>query len=367
MKFTVLKDNLKEAVLLAEKTTGRKSSLPILSAILITAEKGRITLTATNLETGIEITLPGKIEQEGRIAVPARVLSSYVGLLRDEQVEGLLEGDNLVLKTGAGRTVMRVYPADEFPLLPKTEEGHMIELPARTVRDSLRRVAVAAATSDIKPEIASILFAFTPKDLIIAATDSFRLAEAKITGTYGVSGDGMRFLLPVRSAHELVRLLDNEDGSVEAYISKGYVTFLTKRFRMVSRLTEGVYPDYERIIPTKFITEAQVKRDDVLEMLRLSSVFIGKLQDVALFVDPAGIMRVDTVNAEVGENTSHIPVEAKGETMQISFNHRYVLDGLTQLPGGDTFFGFTSASGPLLMQSKGEEGRYRYIVMPMKV
>lgn len=365
MKFTTLVENLKEGVLLAEKSTGKKTTLPVLSSILCSAEKGKITLTATNLETAVEVWVGGKVEKEGKVALPARVLSSYMSLISGDQVTFLAKGNNVDVVSQKGRTLMRGFTSDDFPLIPRQEEIGSFIVAAHLLCDSLRKVVFAAAISDIKPEISSVFLSVSPRIMTITATDSFRLAEQKLDGVFGEHASYV-VLLPVRSVNELTRLLDKEEGEVSVSIGKGQIVFLTKRFRMISRLTEGIYPDYQRIIPSSFSTEVVVSKENMLDLLRVAGLFVGKLSDIVFLVNPEKqSVEVRTVNTDIGENTTEVPAEVRGDSLQISFNYRYIMDCIQQIDG-DMMLGFTSNSGPLLVRAKNNPS-YLYVVMPMKV
>lgn len=366
MKFTCVKDNLKEAIFLVEKSAGKRTTLPVLNAILISATHSGITLTATNLETGIEVRIPGRIFTEGRVAVPARVLTAYVALVPDEQITCSAERDSMTITGSQGTTHIRGYPADDFPMLPKSKKDYTCSVPAPMVRNALSHVLVAAASSEIKPELASVLCSFSKRAFTLAATDSFRLTQKIITGSF--SGDKeVSFLLPARSAVELLRLTDTDENVMEIQVSHGQVTFMTPRFHMVSRLTEGAFPDYERIMPRTFATEVYCKTAELLNTLRLSSLFASKLNDVTLVVRPGEQSVVcETANADIGENAARISADGTGDELRVSFNYRYLLDGVSAIESEKIFLGFTSASGPLLMRNN-DDTSYVYIAMPMKV
>ena len=353
-------------MLLVEKNIGRKTTLPILSTILCSAEKGKITLTATNLETAVEVWVGGKIEREGRIAIPAHVLSSYMSLVGGEHITCSVKNKNIEFISTAGRTIIHGQSADDFPLVPQQTESVSFTIPGHVLQTSLRNVVSASSVSDIKPEIASVFMCLTHQKAIFAATDSFRLAEQQVSGVFGDKGWSQSFLLPIRSANELTRLLEREDGDVITSLGAGQVVFQTKRFRMVSRLIDGSFPDYQRIIPTTFTTEFTLSKDTILDLLRVAGVFVGKLSDVTFYVNPQEKkVEVQAQNVDVGENKVHIDTPITGKEVNITFNYRYIMDGLQNI-SGDVFFGFASPEGPLLMRSKNDSS-YFYIVMPMKV
>ncbi len=366
MKFIALKENLKDGILLVEKNAGRKTTLPILSTILCSAEKGKITLTATNLETAVEVWVGGKIEREGRIAIPARVLSSYISLVGGDQVTCSVKNGNIEFISDAGRTVIHGQAADDFPLVPQQTELERFTISGPVLQTCLRNVASASSVSDIKPEISSVFASFTHQKATFAATDSFRLAEQQVNGMFGEKGWSQSFLLPIRSVNELMRLLEREDGDVVVSLGTGQVVFQTKRFRMVSRLVEGSFPDYQRIVPVNFTTEFTLSKDTLIEMLRVAGVFVGKLSDITFHINPQEKkVEVRAQNTDVGENQLYVNTPITGKEISISFNYRYILDGLQNI-SGDVFFGFASPEGPLLMRSK-DDLSYFYIVMPMKV
>ena len=366
MKFIALRENLKDGILLVEKSTGRKTALPILSTILCSAEKGKITLTATNLETAVEVWVGGKIEREGKIAIPARVLSSYISLVGGDHITCSLKGGNVELVSAAGRTIIHGQTADDFPLVPQQKEAERFVINARQLQTSLQNVVVAASVSDIKPEIASVYSLFTSQKAVFAATDSFRLAEQQVGGVFGNKGWSLLFLLPARTAHELTRLLEGEGGDVDVCVGAGQVMFQTKRFRMVSRLVEGLFPDYQRIVPSVFVTEFTLPKDIVVDMLRIAGVFVGKLSNILFHVNPKEQkVEVRAQNIDVGENQIYANTPITGQEVTMSFNHHYIMDGLQNV-SGDVFFGFATPEGPLLIRSKNDPS-YFYIVMPMKV
>jgi DNA polymerase III subunit beta len=366
MKFTCVKDNLREAIFLGERLVGKKLALPILNAILFTAERGKITLTTTNLETGIEVWINAKIEKEGRVAIPARIISSYISSLRDEQVSFSLEGDTLVVTSGGTKTHIKTFPPDEFPLLPKVSNGELVTFPSDQVKNALSHVVMSAAVSEIKPELASILFKFDATTCKITATDSFRLAEKKIS-LPKVPTNTPYFLLPVRTALEIIKLLEGDEKEVNMNVAKNQIMITTGKFLLVSRLTEGVFPEYEKIIPSKFATEVRMKREDMLDILKVAGLFVGKLQDVTLEVDATkNTIQASTSNSEIGENTSKVTADVSGEPLRVSFNYRYLMDGISHLDSLDIIFAFASASGPLVMRNTNDTS-YLYIAMPMKV
>jgi DNA polymerase III subunit beta len=367
MEFTCVTEQFKNALLRIEKNAGKKLTLPILNAILIQAENGLITLTTTNLETGIRTQVNGNVVHPGTAAIPARTLSTYIAALHDPQVHIKSENEHIFLTTDKSSTLIKGYISDEFPTLPKVQKDTVYTLSAQDLKKALSFVIIASASTDIKPEISSVYVQFSKNCITLAATDSFRLAEYTLPGTIPTPRAHTSFLLPIRSAGELLHLLEDSDGTVEVNITNGQATFITDTFHLVTRLTEGSFPDYKQIIPTSFPTTITVKKGDVLSALRVTSLFTGKLNDVLLQVDPrTNSFTLKTAHADVGEHTSTLQAEVIGEPLQIHFNYRYILDGVQHNDAEEIFLGFSSSTGPLLIRSK-EAGFSFYVVMPMKV
>lgn len=367
MDITCVTDNLREALHLAEKNAGKHTTLPVLSAVLFQAEAGKIRLSATNLETGVEMAVQGKITKEGTLALPARIMSLYIGNLRDPHVRLVAEGNNVVITSKTGKTTIKGFMSDDFPLLPRIKEEYIVSFPSHELREALSRVVIAASLSEIKPEIASVYFILSQKEAVLVATDSFRLAEKILYGAFAPSPFSGSFLLPGKSATELVRILEKREGIVQLALTKGQFACHTPSMRMVSRLTEGTFPDYKRIIPTKFSTECTITRSDFLDALRVAGLFIGKLYDIAFDIEPKkGVVVIHSSHGDIGEQVAEIPVHVRGEPLSIHFNYRYIMDGVNHITSNELFWGFGSAAGPLVMRGGGDPS-YAYVVMPMKV
>src|SRR3989338_10821379 len=367
MKFTCIREQLRRSILLVEKSTARKITLPILGSILFSAEKGKITLTTTNLEIGTETWLSGKVLEEGKIALPARIVGAYISGLSDEHITFTSQEENIIITTASTKTLIKGYPIDDFPLLPKVKKDEEFRLPAQEVRRGLIKTVLAAATSDIKPELSSILCKFSKNALKITATDSFRLAEYTISGLFITVKNLPYILIPIRTAIERIRLLEIETGEIEVVATSGQIMIHGDRFTLISRLTEGAFPDYERIVPQKFAAEVVVEKELLVSTLRAISLFSSKLNDVSLALHVVGMsMKLKTANVDVGEYSADIPIQISGEDLEISFNHRYLFDCIQQIEGKSVFLGFSSATGPVLIKEHNGAG-YFYLAMPMKV
>lgn len=365
MKIQCINKNLKEAVIIAERNTSKNQTLPILNSILFEANKEKIKIRATNLETAVEIDVPGKIQEPGVLAVPAKTISLFLSNIGDEQIILQARKNSLFIKTNAIETTIHGYLPEDFPIFPKLESPETFNLTSPELRQGLSSVAIASSVSDIKPELASVFFNIFKNTIKIAATDSFRLAEKNLILRKLRAEKSSSFLMPQRGVSEILRLLE-KDEDIEVGVNKNQIIFSGSNYRFISRLTDGKFPDYEQIIPKNFTTTAVAKKSDVLSHLKLASVFAGKLNDLALaFNLSKKAILLNTAHSDVGEHSSVISAAVQGESVAAKFNWKYLLDGISQINNEYVEFNLNNDQSPLLVKGKGDAS-YLYLVMPMR-
>jgi len=284
MKATCLKKYFKEAVGLCEKISGKNLSLPVLSNILIDTGDNELKLSATNLELGIEIKIPAKIGKKGKIAVPANIISGFLSTFSGEESVTLeaQNNNNLLVSTDSSSTIIKGQPTDDFPILPQNKLSNSFLVPVGEFVLGLKSVWYACSTSNVKPEISSVMVVVKEKNMTFAATDSFRLAEKKIknkTGEYGP------ILIPYRTVAEIIRIFEGREGDVKISSDKNQLFMETEGVVFISRLMDGVFPDYQQIIPSKFSSDVVISKELFTNTLKTASVFSGKLCEVGLSFD----------------------------------------------------------------------------------
>ena len=364
MKATCLKKRLKDAVGLCEKATGKNLSLPALSGVMMEAKDGRVRLSATNLEIGMEASFPAKVEKEGRAVVPASVFAGFLATLPgDEKITLETRGGNLVVLAPNSSTVVKGQPADDFPVLPEVKGGREASVPASEFAGGLRAVSYAASPLDIKPEISSVLVSPSGGEaLVFAATDSFRLAEKRVRRSVP---ELENLLIPLRSVSEIIRVFDGRPDDVKIKADKNQVALEAEGVKFVSRLTDGVFPDYEQIIPAKFVADVIVDKAAFTSTLRAAAVFSGKLNEVVLNVGGAdGFMAISSSGSEAGEHAASLPAKTTGEELKMSFNHRYLFDCLPHISSREIILRFSGEGRPLVIAGV-DDPSFRYLVMPM--
>ena len=365
MKLKCLVHNLKNALSLTEKISGKNTTLPILNTVLISSKKEKLILTVTNLEVGVEIKIPAKIEKEGEVAVPAKLIYNFISNIpSSENIELESSQGNLIFTTSNSSTVIKGYPVEDFPLLPLIKEENFFSLPVEDFLLGLNAVYYAASLSEMKPEIASIyISSHKNASLTFVATDSFRLAKKNIPYTFHNFPD---VLIPYRNVLEIMRIFENENGDIKILPNKNQLFLLSERIKLITRLTEGIFPDYEEIMPKSFSTDVIIEKTLFNNSLKTASVFSGKLNEVKMeIISEKKIVKMQTSSSDSGEHTVSIPADIKGEKLKITFNHRYLVDGLRFIPYDKVFLRFNGENKPLLVTDM-KDNSFCYLVMPMK-
>lgn len=364
MKLVCTTENLKSAVMTAERFTSRHITLPILSHILCRADERKIVIIATNLEIAVEYTLTGKVQKSGTVTIAAKPITQLLHSIRDDTVSLEAKSHELTLRTPTvDATLLGLDPA-EFPTLPSFKREHSSSVMASALAQALGQVVPAASTSEFKPELAGVLFSIRGDALTLAATDSFRLAEKSISG-HEKSGDQVECIVPLRTAQELARLLPSESGeNIRINIGEHQVVFEWGALRILSRLIDGAYPPYQNIIPSSYESTLLVNREDLVKSIRLAAVFSSRLNDVTLRFSPTEL-EVASANAETGNTKARLAVKGRGASGMSVFNYRYLSDGLEAASGEHILLSLNGVAGPTLITNPADNS-FRYLVMPIR-
>ncbi|MBD3282532.1 MAG: DNA polymerase III subunit beta, partial [Candidatus Portnoybacteria bacterium] len=346
MKIICLQKNLKKGLDIAQNIVGKNLTLPILNNILLSAEKKKLKISATDLEIAITTNIPCKVDKEGSITIPSKTLVSFVNYLPDKKIEVNVKGSDAQLKCENYKSNIKGLNAKDFPIIPKIKGKPILKIKSSTFKSALDQVINFVSFSDIRPEISGILVNFNKK-LKLVATDSFRLGEKIIELKKNKSKDSFSFILPYKTAQELARILDDEDDEISITVEDNQVLFELSETKIISKLIEGNYPNYQQLISKEFETKISIDREELLKAVKLSSLFSSKINDVRIKVDPKkSKVEISSQDADLGENTSNIDAEVKGKDVEIIFNYRYILEGLNNINSKKVFLGFNGSESP---------------------
>lgn len=381
MKISCTQENLNRGLLVSSHIASKNVSLPILNNILFRAEGGVITLLATNLEIGIRCTVRGKIENEGAITLPAKLFADYVSSLPNEKIDIDLADQTLDIKCKNFETKIRGAATTEFPLIPEISKEGGWSIEVGKFREAVNQVVFATSNTEIRPEISGILMHFDGQSgkVVVAATDSYRLAEKSLSLTGRENENTRDVIVPARTMQEVLRILsvfrDIEDPEaqnlVKIYLAENQIMFSLNGVDLISRVIDGQYPDYKQIIPASYETRANFNRNELIRVVKTASLFAKPgIFDVTFGFRPgkggAGELVLSSANSQFGENTVKLEAEVEGKENEITLNYRYLLDGLGAMESEEVTLELTSADSPCLLRPKVDGVDYLYIVMPIK-
>ncbi|GBE16968.1 DNA polymerase III subunit beta [bacterium BMS3Abin15] len=382
MKLICTQENFKRAIFNTERITGKQITLPILGNILLETEKGRLKLSATNLEVGVVSTIGSKIEEEGKITIPSKLLSNFVTNLPTED-KIILEAKDQILKISSGSYSAQIKGLDahDFPIIPKLENGFLFSLPAQELKEVMSKILVCISLNETRPELTGVNVLFSDKEISLAATDSFRLAEEVITIDNKEKGDNYAafiakttsIIIPASTFSEILRITSPEANAINIAIEENQIFFEIEGVLIVSRLVNGKYPEYKQIIPQKFNTRAVLKKEDMSRAVKIASAFTSsKSGEITFSINSKNKeVVIKSQSQETGENLTKLPADITGPDQEIVFNPRYVLDGINPIPTAQVAFLVNNNSSPVVIKMVDEKSgnvieKYTYVAMPIK-
>ena len=374
MIIKILQSKLREGLNIVERITIKSLTLPILNNILIKAEKNFLTLFSTNLEIGISWWGLAKVEEEGEIVVPAKILSSFVGLLNEEPAKLKTEERNLIIETERYATKIKCLSPEEFPILPKISTPEMLTVDSSSFCESLNQVVQIPILSSTRPEISGIYILFQKNLIKLVATDSFRLGEKKIFLKEPLSLlKEYSLILPQRTAKEIINIFGEKKNGLKIYLSPNQIIFESQmeetphpEIQLISKLIDGEYPDYQSILPEKFATQIILNKNEFLNQLRVASVFASKINEVKLKIDiKKERIEILSQNPDLGEYRSSLFAKIKGKEIEISFNFRFLIGGLLNIQSSEVILELNSAEDAAVLKGV-DNPSYLYLVMPIK-
>lgn len=363
MKIVCLQENFKNALSIIERSTGQNSTLPILSTILLETENGLLKISATNLELGVITWIPAKIDKKGEICVQSKILNGFINNLTNGKIDILLNENILNIKKDEFEANLLISDPKSFPIIPKIKSDKKIKIKQKDLKESILKVLNSASILDLRPEITGIYFNFKKDGLKLVSTDSFRLSEKQIITDSNINNEN-NFILPIKTAQELNRLLKETEDDLNIFIDKNQIMFEFDNIQIYSKLIDGQYPPYEQIIPKNFKTKTIFKKQDFLNSLKIASVFCGKTNDVKIKILNNNI-EISAQDSEKGENKNKVNTQTTGPEIETVFNYKYLIDGLNNINDSDIAFSFNEKNTPTLMSGLKEKG-YIYIVMPIR-
>ncbi len=354
--------NLSKALTMVERVISKNPLLPILSNVLLKVENGRLKISATNLEIGINYLLGAKVDESGEIAIPARILSDFVKNLEGDKLNLTTKNNILSINTEKYKTQILGFDPKEFPIIPKIKNDVLFSISSKILKSAFSTVLDSMAISETRPELSGSYIQFNSNKFILAATDSFRLVEKVFELK---QKNNLSFILPRGTVMELIRVLGDLNEDIQVRCGDNQISFCTDDLELVSRLIDGNYPDYKKVIPEKYISKVLVKKDELEKNIRLAGLFSSSIADVNLNCD-GKTTTITAKNSDKGEIQVVVESLLKNEPFNISLNHYYLLDGLKIIPTEHAVIEYTGPGSPLVIRPENDNKDLTYLIMPLK-
>jgi DNA polymerase-3 subunit beta len=366
MYTTLKKSVLEKALAQNVRVVQAHASIPALQGIYCVAQNGTLTLRSTNLDIGIEITLPASVEEKGECLVPAKIFLDTVKFSPDGDISLKSSESTLTLVSKRGEARITLLPHSDFPSIPRhTTETEVIIDPTILI-SGLQSVLFSVSPSTIKPELGCVSISHFDTSLICVSTDSFRLSEKKIP--YLGDENIPPILLPQKNTTELLNILSStSEKSVSLFVEEDQLSVQAGTLYATFRLVTGTFPEYQKIIPKEFVATVKVLRQDVEIALKKASVFLEMNKQITLTLAPnENSMVLSSKSSTHGDMEESIPCTIEGEALTLAFNHRYFMEGITAFKDEHLTLSFSGSKRPLIIKGV-QDGTYLYLVMPMNV
>ena len=369
MKISCLQENLAKGLSIVGRAVASRSTLPVLSNVLLATDNGQLKLSATNLEIGVNCWVGAKVEEDGAITVPARLLADFVNSLPPERIDMELDlsTQTLNLKCARFESNIKGIDAQEFPVVPTAamavdDATVAIKLEPESLRMMIEQVVFAAATDESRPILTGVLIQFKEDNLTMAAADGFRLSVKAISLKQSPS-DLHEVIVPARALTELSRVAADQEQPVEVIITpaRKQILFHLEGVDLVSQLIEGKFPDYKQIVPKGYATRSILDTASFLKAARVSHLFAR---------DSANIIKLEitpiATSAELGDNVADLDASIEGDPLEIAFNAKYLIDVLSIIETPQVALETTAASSPGVIRPLGDD-QFTHVIMPMHI
>lgn len=362
MKLQVTQENLSKALGSVARVANSRGTLPILSNVLLKTVDGRLSIAATNLDIAITHYIGSKVSSEGSITVPARLMQDFVSSLPSGVIELKLDDYKLHINAEKYNSVINGISAEDYPVMPAIESGTSWTISGKLLKQALQQVIVAASNDEARPVLTGVYWHTFEGKLFMVATDSYRLAEKSLIPM----SQEVNLLIPASALQDLLRILGDYEDEVTITHDDQQVLFTVGDVELVARLIEGKYPDYRKLIPRSFASQATLKKSELTNVTKVSSLFARESAgSVTIDLDATEQqLSIKSIASQIGENVASATAEVSADG-SITLNSRYILDALHALSGDDVSVAFNGKLEPCVVTDP-KTSDYTHVVMPLK-
>ncbi len=364
MKLQVLQSSMSKVLQIAARFASTRAQLPVLNNIKLAAYANKIEVSATNLETSINITLGAKVEEEGEITIPAKTIADVVSNLGDRQLTLIAEKEQLNISTDNFSSRIVGMNTSDFPDIPKETGENPFKINRDALIKALDKVLFATSTDETRPLLTGVYFNIGTS-LTLVATDGFRLSE-KVTGIDN-SKEKEDIILPKNVLSELGRLSSGEETILMKYDKdNSQVVFGVGNIVLASRILSGEFPDYKKRIPDKSKIRVNTDKMEIVRAIKLASVFAREGANIVKLGVKGGSLEVSAESSSAGKQVTQIDAQVEGGELEIAFNYRFVEEFLNSIEGEDVLIELNDAASPGVFKDPSDKD-YLHLIMPLKL
>ncbi|MBA3963673.1 MAG: DNA polymerase III subunit beta [Chthoniobacterales bacterium] len=363
MKFSVTKEKLLECLQQVQNVVSTRTTLPILSNVLLQASGNEVRLTTTDLDVGVRGSFEAQVEKEGATTLPARRLFTIIRELPSSEIQFDVDGKNAAsIRSGQSFFKILGLPEEEFPPLPKFDDSKVVTIRQKDLRDGLKKTSYAISTDETRYVLNGVLFSFKDNKLTLVATDGRRLAMLDIDLEFPRSHEA-DIIVPTKAVAELQRLLTDE-GEVRVSLTSGQIAFDLNNTLLVSKLIEGNYPNYKQVIPAEMKERVTLERETFLNSLKRVSLLASDKSNSIKLNFAKNNIDITANTPEVGEAKESLPVAYKGREFSIAFNPEFLMAPLRNLGEDEVFLDLIDEMSPGVLKI---QSPFLYVLMPMRI
>lgn len=367
MKIICEKDTLLSALQIVQKATATKTTLPILTGIYLTAENGNLEMQATDYELGISVHIPVTVLNPGKVVLSGKIFPDIVRKISGKTIEISTTANSTMVSVIAGKSEFKIlsFPPDEFPVIKRIESTNRIVIQDAVLKDLIQKTVFACSTDESRPLFTGALTELVDQKLVMVATNTHRLALKKIEAPAGILP--LRIIIPGKLLTEIARVL-NYENPIDVTLSwlKNQISLAFENIYIVSRIIEGQFPDYKKVIPTDFLASCILKASDLYDSVERVSLLArdGEYSIIRIKLTE-GLMTLIGNNPDAGSATENVEVDYEGDILEIAFNARYLMDVLKVAGNASVQLHFRSALNPVMVNIVGDE-TFTYVLTPIR-
>lgn len=367
MKISLLQENLNKGLATVSRSVSSKATLPILSNILLITDKGGLRLSATNLETGLNFWLGAKIEEEGAICIPAKFLTEFVASLPSQKVDLETKENSLMISCQGFKATFTGMSPNEFPQIPKANSDSAITFEKNEFLKAINQVVFSASTDEGRPALTGVLLKPQGDKVSLVATDGYRLSVKTLSANLKITSP---IIIPAKTLIEISRIISDSEDIKEVVLSlaenESQVIFSFPQIELASRLIEGDFPNFEKIIPEKFEIKSSFDREELLRAVKIASVFAREQANIVKLTFADNKIKVSAETTQMGSSEMEIIAKTSSGSLEIAFNYRFLLDFLNATSGEEILFEALGALNPGSFKVSGDSSFF-HIIMPVRI